>query len=90
MKSQDIRNKWIEFFEKKEHLYLPSASLIPDNPTLLLNNAGMVPFVPYFLGQETPPSERIVTINEEQGLYFAELDMTNRYFSEQEIDLMRN
>ena len=52
MQAQDIRKNWIQFFsEKKKHLYLPSASLIPQNPTLLLTGAGMVPFVPYFLGQ---------------------------------------
>lgn len=62
MKGSEIRQKWIEFFEAKQHKYLPSASLVPDNPTLLLNNAGMVPFVPYFLGQKTPENKRAVTI----------------------------
>ena len=63
MKSQDIKQNWLSFFsEKKEHLLVPSASLVPDNPTLLLTNAGMVPFVPYFLGQMNPPSSRITTV----------------------------
>jgi|688.fasta_scaffold18273_2 alanyl-tRNA synthetase len=63
MKSQDIRSNWIKFFkEKKGHLDLPSASLVPNNPTLLLTNAGMVPFVPYFLGQQKPPASRITTV----------------------------
>jgi alanyl-tRNA synthetase len=63
MKSKDIRTKWIQYFQdKREHLHLPSASLVPNNPTLLLTNAGMVPFVPYFLGQEKPPSPRAVTV----------------------------
>ncbi|MBX9568268.1 MAG: alanine--tRNA ligase [Candidatus Obscuribacterales bacterium] len=58
----DIRKKFIDYFkDKREHLHLPSASLIPDNPTLLLTSAGMVPFVPYFLGQAPPPKSRIVT-----------------------------
>ena len=58
----DIRHKFISYFkDKREHLHLPSASLIPDNPTLLLTSAGMVPFVPYFLGQAPPPKSRIVT-----------------------------
>lgn len=58
----EIRQKFISYFrDKHQHLYLPSASLIPDNPTLLLTSAGMVPFVPYFLGQAPPPQTRIVT-----------------------------
>ncbi|HEY9886465.1 MAG TPA: alanine--tRNA ligase, partial [Vampirovibrionales bacterium] len=62
MKSQDIRQIWTSFFESKQHLKVPSSSLVPQNPTLLLTNAGMVPFVPYFLGQEKPPQNRITSI----------------------------
>lgn len=59
-----IRNKFVAYFrDKRGHLHLPSASLIPDNPTLLLTSAGMVPFVPIFLGQATPPNPpRVVTV----------------------------
>lgn len=60
--SKEIRESWIKFFESKGHKYLPSSSLIPDNPTLLLTSAGMVQFVPYFLGLKDPLFKRAVTI----------------------------
>lgn len=59
----ELRKLWIEFFESKKHLQLPSASLLPaGDPTLLFTSAGMVPFKAYFEGAETPPSPRIATI----------------------------
>ncbi|HZD24412.1 MAG TPA: alanine--tRNA ligase [Acidimicrobiia bacterium] len=62
MKCQEIRRAFIDFFTERGHEFRPSASLIPVDPTLLLTNAGMVPFKPYFLGEEEPPSPRIVTV----------------------------
>ena len=59
---QEIRKSWIDFFVSKGHKHLPSSSLIPDNPTLLLTGAGMVQFVPYFLGLKEPKIKRAVTI----------------------------
>jgi len=63
MDSNQIRKNWIKFFtEEKKHKLVPSASLVPQNPTLLLVNAGMVPFVSCFLGEEQPESSRQVSI----------------------------
>ena len=61
MKSQDIRNKWIKFFESKDHLFIPSESLIPHNdPSLLWINSGVATLKDYFSGKKKPPSKRLV------------------------------
>ena len=58
----ELRTKFLEFFESKDHLILPSFSLIPENDkSLLLINAGMAPLKSYFTGQKTPPKRRIAT-----------------------------
>jgi alanyl-tRNA synthetase len=60
---EDIRRKFVEFFESKGHLHVPSSSLIPHNDkTVLLTTAGMQQMIPYFLGLETPPAVRMVTV----------------------------
>ena len=57
-KAADIREQFLKFFEEKHNsTRIKSSSLVPDNPTILLTTAGMVQFVPYFLGLETPPFE---------------------------------
>ena len=57
-----IRDKFLKFFEERQHLVLPSASLIPqDDPTLLIIGAGMAPFKPFFTGKMKPPHTRIAT-----------------------------
>ena len=57
MHTHEIRRRFTEHFVKAGHTEVPSASLILDDPTLLFVNAGMVPFKPYFLGQQNPPFE---------------------------------
>ncbi|KOX12053.1 alanine--tRNA ligase [Nocardiopsis sp. NRRL B-16309] len=54
METAEIARRFLGFFEKNGHTVVPSASLIAEDPTLLLVPAGMVPFKPYFLGQRTP------------------------------------
>jgi len=58
MRSEEIKALFLEFFAARGHRVVKSASLIPDDPTLLLTGAGMVPFKPYFLGEEKPESTR--------------------------------
>ena len=61
--SHDIRRLFVEFFQQRNHLVLPSASLVPSNdPTLLLTSAGMVQMKPYFLGEALPPAPRLASI----------------------------
>ncbi len=62
MTGDEIRSSYIQFFESKGHLYMPSASLIPaGDPTLLFTSAGMVPFKPFFMGEQTPPNRRLTS-----------------------------
>lgn len=61
MKSEDIRASFLDYFQRREHRLVKSSSLIPDDPTLLVTNAGMVQFKPYFLGSEKPDFNRATT-----------------------------
>jgi alanyl-tRNA synthetase len=61
LSSSEIRDTYLSFFERNDHLRMPSASLVPGayDPSVLLTTAGMQPFKPYFLGHEQPPSTRL-------------------------------
>lgn len=62
MKSSEIREKYLKFFEEKGHLIAPSDSVVPkDDPTLLFTIAGMVQFKSYFMGARVPPNTRMAT-----------------------------
>ena len=57
----EIRERYLKFFEKRNHKILKSASLVPNDPTLMFTNAGMVPLKNYYTGLETPPSKRMAS-----------------------------
>ncbi len=87
MESAEIRARWLRFFESGnsqglEHTVVPSASLIADDPNLLLVNAGMVPFKPYFLGEVTPPYKRATSVQKcVRTLDIDEVGKTTRHAS---------
>ena len=63
MQAAEIRQSFLDFFQGKGHLVMPSSSLIPaGDPTLLLTSAGMVQFKPYFTGEMEPPSGRLTSV----------------------------
>ena len=63
MKGAEVRERFQSFFEERDHLRVPSASLVPSSydPSVLLTTAGMQPFKPYFRGEEEPPSKRLTS-----------------------------
>jgi alanyl-tRNA synthetase len=87
LNSADIRSKWLEFFragnsKNLQHEVVPSASLIADDPNLLLVNAGMVPFKPYFLGELPPPYKRATSVQKcVRTLDIDEVGKTTRHAS---------
>jgi alanyl-tRNA synthetase len=63
MSGEELRRRFIAFFETRGHLHVPSSSLVPINdPTVLLTTAGMQQMTPYFLGLEQPPANRLVSV----------------------------
>ena len=87
MESAEIRSRWLRFFESLNrqgltHTVVPSASLIADDPNLLLVNAGMVPFKPFFLGEVTPPYKRATSVQKcVRTLDIDEVGKTTRHAS---------
>jgi alanyl-tRNA synthetase len=87
LESAEIRSRWLRFFESDNregltHTVVPSASLIADDPNLLLVNAGMVPFKPYFLGEVTPPFKRATSVQKcVRTLDIDEVGKTTRHAS---------
>jgi alanyl-tRNA synthetase len=87
VESAEIRSRWLRFFESDNrqgltHTVVPSASLIADDPNLLLVNAGMVPFKPYFLGEVTPPYSRATSVQKcVRTLDIDEVGKTTRHAS---------
>src|SRR6266536_661987 len=59
--STEVRELFLDFFASKGHLKMPSSSLIPNDPTVLLTTAGMQQMIPFFLGRETPPALRLTS-----------------------------
>lgn len=87
MNSAEIRSRWLKYFESEnslglKHTVVPSASLIADDPNLLLVNAGMVPFKPYFLGEMKPPYDRATSVQKcVRTLDIDEVGKTTRHAS---------
>ena len=86
MQAGELREAFSKFWSERGHDVRASASLIPHEPSLLFTVAGMVPFMPYFLGEEQPPSSRLCTIQKcvRAGGKHNDLDdigRTNRHFT---------
>ena len=86
MQAGELREAFSAFWTERDHQVRSSASLIPHEPSLLFTVAGMVPFMPYFLGEEQPPKSRLCTIQKcvRAGGKHNDLDdigRTNRHFT---------
>ena len=83
MKAIEIRNKYLNFFQKHGHVVIPSAPLIPENdPSVLFTTAGMQPLVPYLKGQVHPLGTRLTDVQKCVRLIL-EKGMINSFFEEE-------
>ena len=80
MKTAEIKRRWLAFFESKNHVVVPSASLISEDPTLLFTVAGMVPFIPYMSGLVPAPYGRATSVQKcDRTLDIEEVGKTTRH-----------
>ncbi|WP_353110222.1 alanine--tRNA ligase-related protein, partial [Gordonia sp. (in: high G+C Gram-positive bacteria)] len=80
MQTHDIRKRFLDHFIRAGHTEVSSASLILDDPNLLFVNAGMVPFKPYFLGDQTPAYDRATSVQKcVRTLDIEEVGITTRH-----------
>src|SRR5215813_11951292 len=84
--SDELRRAFVDFFVARGHTHVPSASVIPVDPTLLFTVAGMVPFKASFTGDETPPYPRAVSVQKcvragGKHNVLDDIGRTNRHFS---------
>ncbi|MET0421243.1 MAG: alanine--tRNA ligase [Acidimicrobiia bacterium] len=84
--ADELRAAFTGFFADRGHTVVPSASLIPHDPTVMLTIAGMLPFKPYFTGDEVPPSTRLTSVQKVARAGGKDSDIenvgrTNRHFS---------
>ena len=62
MRTAEIRKRWLDYFADRDHTVVPSASLVSPDPSTLFTIAGMVPFIPYMTGEQTPPWDRATSV----------------------------
>jgi alanyl-tRNA synthetase len=84
--ADELRRAFLEFFEQRGHTIAPSASVVPVDPSLLFTNSGMVPFKPYFVGDEKPPHRNVTSVQKcvrAGGKHndLEEVGRTNRHFT---------